>query len=115
MQTTRFDVEYHSETPEFTDLLKDKVEKRLGKLARGARGIHRASVAISGDGSNGESSEYRVRITLQQRAGQAMAIEKAESIAVALNKALNILERQVREKRGKWRSLRRRQGNTFKV
>ncbi|HET6566656.1 MAG TPA: HPF/RaiA family ribosome-associated protein [Rhodothermales bacterium] len=115
MQTTRFDVAYHSETPEFTDQLKDKVEKCLGKLAHGAKDIKGASVAICGDGGDSDPSLYRVRITLQQRAGQAMVVEKGGNVATTLNRALNTLERQVREKREKRRSIQRRQGNTYKA
>lgn len=113
MQTTTFGIEYYNDTPEFTDELKERVELRLDKLARGKSDIHGATVTIT---TNCDSTpkDFNVRIALQQRAGQAIVTERGDAVAPLLSRALGVLERQVRDGRSKRRSVRRRQGNNLK-
>ena len=113
MQTTTFGIEYYNDTPEFTDEMREKVEQRLDKLARGKSDIHGATVTIV---TNCDSTpkDYHVRIALQQRSGQAIVTERGDAVAPLLSRALAVLERQVRDGRNKKRSIRRRQGNGHK-
>jgi ribosome-associated translation inhibitor RaiA len=109
METNTFAIEYNSNTPEFTDDVRSKVEKRLHKLARGKRGINRAVVAIqTGDTS---PREYRVRIAVYDHSNTATVTEKGTSLSSTVSQSLDAVERQFRETRDKKRDLRRRSGN----
>ena len=109
METNTLAIEYNSNTPEFTDDIRTKVEKRLHKLARGKRGIDRAVVAVqTGDTS---PREYRVRIAVYDHTNSATVTEKGMSLSTTLSQSLDAVERQFRETRDKKRDLRRRSGN----
>ncbi len=108
METVPFSIEYHSDTPEFNDDLKDKVETRLQKLARGNRDITGASLAVQTASGDTLPHEYRVRIVIYQRPDNTTVIEKGPSVSVMVKKALDVVERQVRAQRDKLRRSRKR-------
>ncbi len=106
METRAFGIDYQSNTPEFTDELRERVRRRLEKLSKAAR-IQNAEIGIHTI-SESQPQEYRVRIVLRTKDKNPTVIEKASLVPVALSRALETLERQVRDKREKKRSARRR-------
>jgi len=114
MQTTTFGIEYYNDTPEFTTEMKEKVEQRLEKLAKGKRDIHGATITIKTE-RDSTPKDYQVRIALQRRAGQTIVTERGAAVAPLVTRALSVLERQVRDGRNKRRSIRRRGGNGYKT
>lgn len=115
MEMTSFAIEYHTDTSEFNENLREKVEKRLQKLAKGKRGIERAVVAVKSGNGTSQLKEYRVRIALYDHSTTATAIEKGDSLDATVSKSLSTVERQFRESRDKRRSLRRRSSDNGKT
>jgi ribosomal subunit interface protein len=107
MEAIDFAIEYHSETHEFTDSLKAKVEQRLGKLARQHRDITGASLAIHRVSGANRHHQFRVRLVLYHKPDNIAATHKADAVANALMEALNAIERQVRERRDRRRESHR--------
>ena len=68
---TPFAIEYHSETSELTDNLKEKLEKRLQKLAKRHHDITGASLSVDMPSHDAaQYTIYRVRLVVYQRPGQ---------------------------------------------
>ena len=107
METNTLAIEYHTNTPEFTEDLRSKIESRLQKLAKGKWGLQKASINIQN--GNSIQREYQVRIAVQDRVADIPAVEKGSSISATVSKALKIVERQLREAHDKVQSIRRRQ------
>lgn len=103
METAAFPIEYHSDTPELNDTLKAKVEKRLGKLTHRNRDTTGASIAVHTSSGDTMPREYRVRVVLYQRPENVAVVEKGDNVSATLLKALDVAERQVRERREKLR------------
>jgi ribosomal subunit interface protein len=103
MEPATFEIEYQSDSPELTDEIKEKAEKRLQKLARGRRDVTGAAIAVSTTSGGNGPREYRVRIVVYQRAGNVAAVEKGDTVASAMLEAVDAAERQVREGREKRR------------
>lgn len=99
METTRFAIEYSSETPELTDDLKEKVEKRFDKLTRKHKDITGASVAVRRLDGDTTSHAYKARVVVYRRPENVAAVEKGDSVASALRGAIDAAERQVRKQR----------------
>lgn len=108
MEATDLAIEYHSDTPEFTETLKAKVADRLLKLTKRRREVTGASVAIHTDSGNTLPHEYRARIVLYQRPSSVAVTQKSDTVSGALAEALDTLERQIREQRDRRRASRRR-------
>ncbi|HMB92022.1 MAG TPA: ribosome-associated translation inhibitor RaiA [Rhodothermales bacterium] len=106
---TPFAVEYHSETPELTDTLKEKVEQRLQKLAKRHHDITGASLSVDLQSHDDTSSytTYRVRLVVYQRPENVAAVREEDSVAAALKEVLDAVERQVRERRERQRERHR--------
>ncbi len=107
MEATRFTIEYHTETYEFTNGLKAKLEKRLEKLAGGHRDITGASLAVNPISGANRHSEYKVRLVLYHRPDNIAVIRKADTVSNAVLDALDAIERQVRERRERQRERNR--------
>ena len=103
MAELAFDVEYHSDTPELTDHLKEKTEKRLAKLTKRHKDVTGASVAVHTASGDSLPRTFRVRVVLYHRPDNIAAVRKEETVAQALSDALDAVERQVREQREKLR------------
>jgi ribosome-associated translation inhibitor RaiA len=106
METKAFGIEYQSDTPEFTDELRERVRRRLEKLSKAAR-IRSASVAVHTI-TDARPQEYRVRIVLQTKSQTPTVIDKGSAVPLTLSRALDALERQVRSSREKKRAARRK-------
>ena len=98
MEVPRFTIEYHTETYEFTNGLKAKLEKRLEKLAGRHRDITGASLAVHTVSGANRHHEYKDNIA---------AIRKADTVSNAVLEALDAIERQVREQRERQRERNR--------
>ncbi|ARA92043.1 ribosomal subunit interface protein [Rhodothermaceae bacterium RA] len=104
MEAPALNIEYHSDTHEFTEAMKEKVEHRIRKLMRGHKDITGASVAVERHVTPQQhNKEYRVRIVLYFRPDNIAAVSKSDSLNAALQDALEAAERQVREHRDKLR------------
>lgn len=107
--STPFAIEYHSETPELTEDLKEKVEKRLQKLAKRHHDITGASLSVDMP-SHDETTPYttyRVRLVVYQRPENVAAVREEDAVATALKAVLDAVERQVRERRERQRERHR--------
>ena len=107
MEATRFTIEYHTETFEFTNGLKAKLEKRLEKLAGRHRDITGASLAVHTVSGANRHHEYKVRLVLYRKPDNIAAVRKADTVSNALLDALDAVERQVREQRERQRERNR--------
>lgn len=104
MEAPALNIEYHSETQELTDAMKEKVERRIKKLMRGHKDITGASIGVEQHLSPQQhNKEYRVRLVLYFRPDNIAAVSKDEVLSTALQNALQAAERQVREHRDKLR------------
>ena len=107
MEATGFTIEYHTETIEFTNGLKAKLEKRLEKLAGRHRDITGASMAVHSISGANRHPEYKVRLVLYRRPDNIAAVRKADTVSNAVLEALDAIERQVREQRERQRERNR--------
>lgn len=103
MADLSFDIEYHSDTPELTDDLKEKTERRLAKLTKRRKDVTGASIGVQTASGDTHPRAYRVRVVLYLRPDNVAAVRKEETVAQALSDALDAIERQVREQRDKLR------------
>ena len=107
--TPDWDYQFYSELKDLSDAeeqqLRAEAESRLGELTRGNQDIIGASVAVEpvAQGQNQEAFFYRARIVAYIRPNNLVASEQDETPQAALNRALDALERQVREHRQKLR------------
>ncbi len=99
MEKVTFEIEYHDATDELSDKLKAKVERRLGKLARGHRDITGASVALKTTSKHPSNDRYQVRMVLYCRPDNIAAQEKGDVLSDTVGGVLDALERQVRSGR----------------
>ena len=107
MEATGFTIEYHTESIEFTNGLKAKLEKRLEKLAGRHRDITGASLAVHNVSGNNRHHEFKVRLVLYHRPDNIAAVRKANTVSNAVLEALDAVERQVREHRERQRERNR--------
>jgi Raf kinase inhibitor-like YbhB/YbcL family protein len=104
-----WDYEFYSEIPNLSNedaqRLRAEAEARLGELTRGNRDMTGASVAIEpvAAGQNQAPFRYRARIVVYIRPDNLSVSEQDDSGEAALFRALDVVERQVREHRAKLR------------
>lgn len=103
METMTFAIEHFTDTPEFTEALKEKAERRLQKMARGHRDITGASVAVRITSADPSPGRYQARVVLYHRPDNIAAVEKGDNVGLALQGALDAVERQVRTQRERLR------------
>lgn len=104
----QLEIEYHSDTPEFDDELKAKVEKRLAKLTKRNRDITGVSLAVHTASGDTQPKDYRVRMVVYRKPDNVAATGSSSTVAQAVADALGAVERQVRELREQQRSRHRR-------
>ena len=107
MEATGFTIEYHTESIEFTNGLKAKLEKRLDKLVGRHRDITGASLAVHTVSGDNRHHEFKVRLVLYHRPDNIAAVCKADTVSNAVLEALDAVERQVREHRERQRERNR--------
>ncbi len=108
MHAVTFDIEYTSDTPELTDALKEKVEKRLNKLTNGHKDVTGASLAIETLSGTNQHIDYRVRLVLYHRPENVASVRKGDAVSNLILEVLDAVERQVREQRERLRARNRR-------
>ena len=108
MDQPTFAVEFQSDTTEFTNEIREKVERRLAKLDRGRGQVTGATVFVQTEGSEPGPKEYRARVVVNERSGTTTATGANGSVSAAVMKALESAERQVRDGRARHRSRTRR-------
>ena len=96
-------IEYHSETADFTDAQKAKVERRLQKLSGGHRAIAGAFVGVHVVSGANRHQEYRARVVLYRRPSNIAASSTADTVSLAVQDALDAVERMTREQRERMR------------
>lgn len=107
MEVNDFVVEYHSETHELNNELKEKLEHRLDKLARRHRDITGASLAVHNISGDNRHHEFKVRLVVYHKPDNIAAIRKGDTVQNALLDAIDAIERQVREHRDRQRARNR--------
>lgn len=96
-----FTIEFESEVPHFDESLKQEVENRLQKLARGHTDMVGAAVSVKQPAKTETGFIYRARIVAYVRPENIAAVEKDDTVEGALKGALKALEKQIRKKREK--------------
>lgn len=99
-----FEFEFYMENssnPELAEDLRMEAESRLRDLARGHQDMIGASVAIEKPAKKETDYIFQARVVAYVRPNHIAAVEKGQSPMAALQSALDAVERQVREKRGK--------------
>ena len=99
METTPFAIEYSTETPELTDELKAKIEKRMEKLTRKHKDVTGAAVAVRKLDGDTTSHAFKARVVIYRRPENIVAVEKGDTATHALRGAMEAAERQVRKHR----------------
>lgn len=104
--TEGLDFEFYSEdlpTEDLKDELWAEARSRLEELAEGHTDIIGASTAVERVEHRETPQAYRARIVGYVRPNNIVTKEKADKPMAALQQALDALERQVRQKRDKYR------------
>lgn len=99
MNRPDFYVEFNLEVPNISDDFKLEADKRLRKLAWGHTDMVGVSVAVEPIVQVETPFRYQVRIVAYTRPEYLTIVEKDTAPQVALRKALDALERKVRETR----------------
>lgn len=107
MNQTDFPIEFRNEV-EVTDSDIDfyvELEDRLRELARGHRDITGAAASLEKPAEGRETPPlYEASVVVYIRPNNIAAVEKADEPLKALQGALDAVERQVREQRGRLRN-----------
>lgn len=99
-----FEFEFYSDLPHVTSEWRAEAESRLRALAEGESDLIGASVAVEEEAKGEDPPHvYQARVVAYARPENVVAVEKGETIEVALGGALDAVERQVRERREKLR------------
>ena len=102
-----FDFEFQSKVDNIGDLeekLRNEAETRLRKLSKGNTDLTGAAIMLEIiDKESQTPFRYRARVLVYTRPEHIVGIEEADSPQAAMKNALNVVERQVREKREKLR------------
>jgi Raf kinase inhibitor-like YbhB/YbcL family protein len=107
--TEDWDFEFYSEVPGLSPTARQQMragaESRLGELTRGNQDLVGVSVAVEpvAQGQDQMPFRFRARIVAYIRPEKLVAVEEDEVAEVALDRALDVIERQVREQRLKLR------------
>ena len=100
-QTLDFTFEFLSEIDQAEAPLYAEAEQQLRALAEGHNDIVGASVSIEELTGAETPHQYQARVVVYIRPENIAAVEKAPDATTALQQALDVVERQVREKREK--------------
>ena len=104
-----FTLDFHSEvnSPAENEKLRSEAETSLRKLMKGHTDITGGMVSIKVPqpaDPRGTPSTYNVTVTAYVRPENVAAHEDADSVEMALRRALKAVERQIREKRERLRN-----------
>ena len=108
IQTLPFAIEYTSTTTDLTDALKERVEKRLAKLSRRHHDLTGASLAVDTLSGDTNVPMYRVRLVVYRRPENIAVVRKRPSVEAGVNDILDVMERQIRDRRARRRDSARR-------
>lgn len=104
MDVDDFDFEFHAETEQPLDHLREETERRLRALAEGHTDMVGADVVVEQPAEQRATPYvYRARIVAYIRPENIAADKQSDTADGALKAALDALERQVRERREKLR------------
>jgi len=92
-------IEYHDETGKVTLALRQKIERRLERLAKGHRDIASISVAAHVISGANRHQEYEARVVVYRKPSNIASIRKAAVVSKAILEALEAVIRQVRDQR----------------
>lgn len=94
-----FEFEYLSEVEQPDDQLQIEAEDRLRALAEGHSDMVGASVALEELSGETTPHAYQARVVAYVRPDNVVAVEKQDTAVAAVRRALDAIERQVRERR----------------
>jgi ribosome-associated translation inhibitor RaiA len=94
-----FEFEFLSEIEQRDEELRAEAEIRLRDLAEGHTDLVGASVALEELSGETTPHAYQARVVVYKRPENIVAVEKQESAIAAIRRALDAVERQVREER----------------
>jgi ribosome-associated translation inhibitor RaiA len=97
-----FHLEFQTEVEFVEDALLDEAAVRLRELAQGHNDMIGASVALEELTGAETPYAYRVRVVAYIKPNNVVAVEKGETLELALKGAVDAVERQVRELREKF-------------
>jgi len=81
--------------------LQEEVERRLANLIEGRNDLFGAKIFISAPGeSPSQQQVFQVQATVYALSGDFVAVKKADTVQVALRRALDAIEHQVHHQRG---------------
>ena len=103
MSKSNFYIDSNIRLPHLKDILESEAESRLRELADGHTDMVGANVTLEELSHSETPHAYQARITAFIQPEDIVAVELAESPEAALDGALLILERQVRQRRDKLR------------
>lgn len=103
MSRLDFHIEFDSKIAQLDDQLRLKISNRLESLAADERDMIGAAVGIEELSREETPHAYQARIVAYARPENIAAVEKAETLDVALERALNAVERQILTRRAKFR------------
>ncbi len=103
MDLENFDFEFHTEITQDDTELWEEANKRLRSLINNHTDIIDASVAIEELTGSETPHRFEARVIIYMRPDNIVAVKKGEHAMVALQRALDAVERQVREDRTKRR------------
>ncbi|MHB0859046.1 MAG: HPF/RaiA family ribosome-associated protein [Anaerolineae bacterium] len=96
-----FAIEFQTEIPQLREELFAEADRRLRRLAEGHKDITRARVVVDQPAHAETPFIYEARVVVYVRPGTVVGSEKSDSAIGALKGALDAVERQIRERRGK--------------
>ncbi|MHB1295074.1 MAG: HPF/RaiA family ribosome-associated protein [Anaerolineae bacterium] len=96
-----FAVEFQTEIPQLREELFEEADRRLRRLAEGHKDITRARVVLDQPAHAETAFIYEARVIVYVRPGTVVGAERSDSAIGALKGALDAVERQIRERRGK--------------
>ncbi len=103
MSRLDFHIEFDSKTTGLDDQLRTKISRRLESLAADERDMIGAAVGIEELSRDETPHAYQARIVAYARPENIAAVEKADTLDVALERAADAIERQILSRRAKFR------------
>jgi ribosome-associated translation inhibitor RaiA len=107
MNQPDFTFEFHSELAQPDAELRTEAESQLRELTQDHTDIVGAAVAMEELTGDETPHTFQTRIVVYMRPDNVVAVEKAPDATTSLQQALNVIERQVHEKREELREQRR--------
>jgi len=96
------DLQIYGKNIEITDTIKKYTMEKTGKLARFLPVIDESKIEITKEGTRSPQNRFSVQITIGTRGNLLRSEEKAPSINLAIDAAVNSLTRQISRFKGKF-------------